>query len=398
MALNQPSGIKTDIEAINSITIVPSLLDVVCRTTGMGFAAIARVTDERWITCQAKDDIGFGLKPGDELVLETTICNEIRQHHTPVIIDHVEKDENFSTHHTPLQYGFQSYISVPIFRKDGRFFGTLCAIDPKPARLSNPEIRGMFELYADLISFHLQALQDMEDVTLKLKEEQKIAALRETFIAILGHDLQNPVSSIQMASDLLLQADIKGDVRKFGEVIYSASSRMQGLINNLLDFAKGHLGEGIQLNFTDNTQTLMEALTAVMNEIKTTAPEKEFETNIQLDHPIKIDVNRVAQLFSNLLGNAVRHGSEKSIKVEVISNLKAFKLSVANSGKKIPAASLQNLFKPFFREGLNKNDQGLGLGLYISSEIAKAHGGSLEVSSTDQETRFTFNIPLSESY
>lgn len=74
------SDFAQDIALIGSMKSVPSILDVVCHTTGMGFAAVARVTEERWITCSVRDDIGFGLRPGDELVIESTICHEIREH------------------------------------------------------------------------------------------------------------------------------------------------------------------------------------------------------------------------------------------------------------------------------------------------------------------------------
>ncbi|HEY9534736.1 MAG TPA: helix-turn-helix domain-containing protein, partial [Mucilaginibacter sp.] len=147
--------IQTDIEIINRISGVQKLLEVVCRVTGMGFAAIARVTDERWVACTVRDEISFGLAAGGELKLETTICNEIRQHGQAVIIDHVAADSRFVCHPTPIMYGFQSYISVPINRPDGSFFGTLCAIDPKPAKLNNPGVIGMFALFSELISLHL---------------------------------------------------------------------------------------------------------------------------------------------------------------------------------------------------------------------------------------------------
>jgi transcriptional regulator with XRE-family HTH domain len=148
-------GIETDIESINHIPGVDKLLEVVCRITGMGFAAIARVTEDRWVACALCDEIAFGLKPGGELKVETTICNEIRGHGRAVIIDHVAEDAVFAWHPTPIMYGFQSYISVPINRPDGSFFGTLCAIDPKPAKLNNPGVIGMFRLFTELISIYL---------------------------------------------------------------------------------------------------------------------------------------------------------------------------------------------------------------------------------------------------
>jgi GAF domain-containing protein len=117
---------------------IRSILEEVCRITQMGFAAVARVTDSRWIVCQVLDKIEFGLNPGDELDLKTTICDEIRQSGEAVVIDHVGDDPSWRTHHTPILYGFESYVSLPIRLSDGGFFGTLCAIDPRPRALSAP--------------------------------------------------------------------------------------------------------------------------------------------------------------------------------------------------------------------------------------------------------------------
>jgi GAF domain-containing protein len=123
---------EADVAAVQSIPEVEAILERVCELTGMGFAAVARVTADRWIACQLLDKIEFGLKPGDELRIKTTICDEIRASGEGVFIDHVGADPYWRTHHTPAMYGFESYISIPILLADGSFFGTLCAIDPKP--------------------------------------------------------------------------------------------------------------------------------------------------------------------------------------------------------------------------------------------------------------------------
>jgi GAF domain-containing protein len=135
---------RPDIEIVALIAAIPAILTVVSRVTGMGFSAVARVTPDRWVCLAANDEIGFGLKPGGELKVETTICHEIRQSGGEVVIDHVGRDEVYRNHHTPAMYGFESYISVPIVLRDGSFYGTLCAIDPKPAKLNDPGIIGMF--------------------------------------------------------------------------------------------------------------------------------------------------------------------------------------------------------------------------------------------------------------
>ena len=133
-----------------------AILEEVCRITGMGFAAVARVTDDRWIAAQVLDKIEFGLKPGDELVLKTTICDEIRQSGDGVVIDHVAGDPKWRTHHTPALYGFESYVSIPVFLHDGSFYGTLCAIDPQPRALSSPAtiaaMKRLAAIVADILS------------------------------------------------------------------------------------------------------------------------------------------------------------------------------------------------------------------------------------------------------
>jgi GAF domain-containing protein len=122
----------------------------------MRFAAVARVTEDRWVACSVLDNIDFGLTEGGELRVETTICHEVRQCRE-AIINHVSEDEPWREHPTPAMYGFQSYISMPIILADGSFFGTLCAIDPRPARLNTAEIIGMFRLFAELIAKNLDA-------------------------------------------------------------------------------------------------------------------------------------------------------------------------------------------------------------------------------------------------
>ncbi len=107
------------------------LLDEVCALTGMGFAAIAFVSEERWIALKVEDRIGFGLDPGGELEIRKTICDDIRRSGKAIVIDDTSEDPDWWSHPVPLLYGFKSYASLPLFVK-GQFFGTLCALDPAP--------------------------------------------------------------------------------------------------------------------------------------------------------------------------------------------------------------------------------------------------------------------------
>lgn len=151
------SEFQADIDRIAGIAAVPRILDVAVRTTGMGWACVARVTENRWINCMTCDQLGWNMRPGDELDISTTVCDMLRRTRQSVAVDHVAQDAFWGCHPIPAQYGFQSYISVPIIRADGSFFGTLCALDPAPRKVDTPEIRGMFALFAELIAHHIDA-------------------------------------------------------------------------------------------------------------------------------------------------------------------------------------------------------------------------------------------------
>ncbi len=393
-----PEGSESEVERVQRIESIPTILQVVCHTTGMGFAAVARVTSTRWIACSVLDEIDFGLKPGGELKLDTTICNEIRQSHKPVIINNVTEDEVWCNHATPALYGFQSYISMPIILADGSFFGTLCAIDPRPTRLKTPETIGMFRLFASLIAKHLDSDLKLAETESALAAEIQIAELREQFLAILGHDLRTPMRSITIFSQLMLKSALPANVLDMAVKIRDSAVRMNSLIDNMLDLARGRLTTGMPLT-RDDSKPLRPVLAEVVSELRSVHPEHSVETEFTFADPINCDTGRIAQLLSNLLGNALTYGSaQKPVRVEASSNKDLFELSVINAGDPIAQATLAHIFEPFFRSSREHSKEGLGLGLYISAEIAKAHGGTLSVKSTSEETRFTFRMPIISSH
>ena len=382
--------LSADIAAVQGIAAVPRILEVVCRSTGMGFAAVARVTEQRWVCCAVRDEIAFGLTPGGELQVETTICHEIRQSGEAVVIDSVADDLVFCGHHTPAQYGFQSYISMPIILGDGSFFGTLCAIDPRPARLNTPQTVGMFKLFAELIATHLDAANRLAASEARLLGERETSELREQFIAVLGHDLRNPLASIAAGTKLLTRGN--RDAAPILALMQQSVARMSALIDNVLDLARGRLGGGIALNRA--TQSLEPVLNQVIAELRAGFPESQIDSDFDLTRQVDCDSGRVAQLFSNLLGNALTHGTPGApVRVRANTHKDEFELSVANAGEPIPPEAINRLFQPFYRVAQDSG-QGLGLGLYIASEIAGAHGGRLDVASSPLETRFTFRMSL----
>lgn len=197
--MTKPSrdALLDDIAAVSRIDAVKQILEVVCRTTGLGYAAIARVTDGRWIACAARDEMAFGLEPGGELEVETTICHQVRCRGRAVTIDDTETDAEFNNHTAPQQYGFRSCISVPIKLADGSIFGTLCAIAPKPIHVTAPEVLGMFTLFADLIGKHLDAQRVIAANQAKPATDRQSGQFRQQIYNILSDDLQAPLTALK---------------------------------------------------------------------------------------------------------------------------------------------------------------------------------------------------------
>lgn len=228
----------------------------------------------------------------------------------------------------------------------------------------------------------------------KLKEEQATSVLREQFIAVLGHDLRNPLGAIMGAAMLLERSSLSTRDANLVDMIKGSSTRMAELIENVMDFARGRLGGGMLLN---RQPTLLEpVLSHVADELRTAWPKREIETDFHLVEPVDCDAPRISQILSNLLANALTHGSpEGAIRIRAFLENGMFELSVSNSGRIIPSDVLEKLFQPFTREEARSSQNGLGLGLYIASQIANAHKGTLTVVSTVEETRFTFRMSAS---
>ncbi|HEX8405818.1 MAG TPA: ATP-binding protein [Duganella sp.] len=384
--------IAADIAAIQSMAAVPTILETVSALTGLRFVCVARVTAESWTTCAVLDRLDFGLKVGDGLDITTTICEEVRDTRHAVVIDHVRQDQRYRDHHTPRIYGFQSYFSIPLFRPNGDYFGTLCGLDPAANELSTPKVTETLKLFAQLISTQLESDRELAATRTALSDELATAELREQFIAVLGHDLRTPLSSIVTGADVLGMLELPPQAVKVVERIRRSAMRIAGLVDDVVDFTRGRMGGGIAIDLKLDSG-LKAVFEQVIAELRGAHPQNEILVDLSLAGPLLIDTGRMAQLLSNLLKNALVHGDPKRpIRVRATQQGGALEIIVSNEGPAIPRETVSQLFKPFWRGNPVRGEKGLGLGLFIVSEIAQSHHGALEVISTDQETSFIFRM------
>ncbi|MDH0304039.1 MULTISPECIES: GAF domain-containing sensor histidine kinase [unclassified Pseudomonas] len=385
---------NADIAIIGRINAVPAILQVICETTGLRFAAVARVTESSWTACAVLDTLGFGLAVGGELDVATTLCHEIHSTRETIVIDKASEDERYCRHHTPRLYRFESYISVPVLRTDGSFFGTICALDPNPTPLKGTAIQPMMESFARLLAIQIESEENAQRTERALRKERAMAEVREQFIAVLGHDLRNPLFAITAGAELLSQRLRDAKQRAIALHILTCGQRANQLVRDMLDFARGRLGTGIPLNLQP-CHDLPEALGHVASELQRIHPQRRITLEIGQVGGLSCDRERITQLLSNLIANALVHGDPQGpVTVRAALADGTFTLSVHNHGTPIPAQTLPLLFQPFSRPISGAPQQGLGLGLYIANQIALAHGGHMEVtSSTEHGTLFSFRLP-----
>lgn len=180
---------------------------------------------------------------------------------------------------------------------------------------------------------------------------------------------------------------------RLAALIQTSAGRMATLIDNVLDFARGRLGGGLAVTRVAGID-LRTPLEHVIAELREAWPDRMIDSDLALDRPVPCDAGRIAQLLSNLVANALSHGDRTGpVVVRGHSNECGLELSVTNRGTPIAPATLGRLFQPFSRPAARPGHRGLGLGLYIASEIARAHDGTLAVESTLDQTRFTFRMP-----
>ena len=390
-----PSDIERELEIVSRLASVPSILRLICKNTGLGFAAVARVTDVEWTACAVHDTIGFGLRPGQSLDLKTTLCHESRCARKPIVVDNFSSDPAYAGHITPMTYKLESYVSVPIVLGNGAYFGNLCGIDRRSVRVSDPATLELFELFAAFIALQLDQAFEQKATIAALNDERANSALREEFIAVLGHDLRNPLSAVSSSGEIL-QRHSDPMVVKIGDRIRASTRRMSGLIDDVMDYARSRLGSGIGVVPVAVPQ-LDGHLREVVAELRTSHPGCVIIEDIGALGAVDCDAPRIQQLLSNLLANAISHGSrEHAVHVKAHRSDSDLIIAVENQGDVIAQSTMSRVFEPYWRPASSAPGGGLGLGLYICKQIVNGHQGTLEVSSTAEHgTCFTATIPLS---
>lgn len=242
----------------------------------------------------------------------------------------------------------------------------------------------------------LSALADQAAVALEKTHLDEIGAFRERLMGIVGHDLRNPLNTVLMASHVLLQREGLGETEtELARKIARSASVAARLIDQLLDLTRSRLGGGIPID--PRHFDMSDVCRQVIGETELMHPDRALRVEMHGDLSGTWDPDRMYHLLANLVGNAVQHGEPRSpIELRVVDQEADIVIEVANRGRPIPPAVLPFVFDAF-RQGRpddRSETSGLGLGLFIAQQIARAHGGAISVtSSEDDGTTFRVRLP-----
>ena len=268
---------------------------------------------------------------------------------------------------------------MPLHRRDGSYFGTLCALDPNPSELTEQHF-DIFRLLATLISYELESQDDKQKLQEDLTAARELTKERERLIAILSHDLRTPLTAVLLgAQDLARAEGLAPPDQQTAVAIAGSARRATRMVADLLDFTRARLDGGVPIDVA--ASDLGSITRKVVSEVRKAAPEHEIVVSIEGDCSGVWDADRAAQVVSNLVNNAVQHGpAATSVLVRLRDRKRDVVLEVENATTSISPEDVLQLFSPFRRTARRSAGDGLGLGLFIVRQIMNSHGGTIEVS------------------
>ena len=364
------------------------ILEELCSQTKMRYGLIRKKDGLKWGNWCVYDYQSQQIvnKNSDTYV---KIYQEIRTGFSPIYINDSTQCTVDQWTDVLQEFGLKSYISYPIVNKKDAIVGHMSFMNAEPVHFDRTKLETLLPVCSDLIAIDFKTIFGLNKARRELKQELSYTKNRELILTSLAHDLNNPVSIVKVISQYLMGSVKDDNQKRLIKKIEEASLRMKGMIDDILDFSSIRL---------ENKPTIINECFRIDTLIRQILSEYEFlhnktlMANIDLPTEIRCDQHKMGRAFANLIGNAIKHGNpDKNIEINAFIEEGQFIFSVTND-LIFPqqVSDLSNLFEPFMR---GDNSKGLGLGLFIASEIAKLHKGTIIVHSDNTKITFKLVIP-----
>jgi phosphoserine phosphatase RsbU/P len=312
----------------------------------------------------------------------------------------VDSPEQLRTRYPALEplrakRGEHGFAVVPLVVGDG--CPGVIGLTFGPEHVPTPAERRFVEALAQLGAQAFDRARLFEAEQAARREAEEVGRLQEQLMAVVGHDLRTPLSAISLAAATLARrGGLAPEAAALVERITSSAARMGALIGDLVDLSRARQGVGVSLHVA--RIDLGEVVRGALAELDATPDGQNVSFELSGDAALDADRDRLAQVVSNLVANALQHGAGAPVSVRVTGGDTHVTLAVANAGPPIPPELLPHVFEPFRRgeayaRGAGGPSGNSGLGLFIVSEIVRAHGGTVDARSGREGTVFTVRLP-----
>ena len=330
----------------------------------------------------------YRVGPPSRRVMQTGRA-ELNSKWTPEWFLKEEVDENIIS--LMRRFRISSFIHVPIVSANSTVGVMVFAATG--TRYYNQRDLAFAEELAHRASLAMHNAQLFQAAKADRERAEEAAALRERLVAVVGHDLRNPLAAISMAARILSQSELPIREEELVQGIQTSANRMTRMLAHILDFARIRAGMSFDLKFLP--ADLHQICNTVVDELRMSRPDQTIELDIGGHGDVVCDADRIAQVLSNVIGNAIQHGTKGPVSVRVRdTEPDAVAVAVHNFGPPIPEDLQATIFEAFRKGETARENESIGLGLFIASEIVRAHQGSISVRSPDREgTTFTVLLP-----